>query len=70
MLSKLCSICGFRTDSPVELRSEADQHYIREGLISRSQCTYQASSPDEVLYIFYSYLFIFQEAIVNKFILC
>jgi len=42
----------FRTDSPVELRSEADQHYIKESLLSRSQCTYQASSPDEV-YIFY-----------------
>jgi len=40
------------TDSPVELRSEADQHYIKEGLLTRSQCTYQASSPDEV-YIFY-----------------
>lgn len=39
---------GFSTDSPVELRSEADQHYIQDGLLSRSQCTYQASSPDEV----------------------
>lgn len=43
---------NFSTDSPVELRSEADQHYIKEDL-SRSQCTYQASSPDEVyMYIY------------------
>lgn len=42
------SMYGFSTDSPVELRSEADQHYIQDGLLSRSQCTYQASSPDEV----------------------
>lgn len=44
----MCFVYIFSTDSPVELRSEADQHYIREGLLSRSQCTYQASSPDEV----------------------
>jgi hypothetical protein len=46
----------FSTDSPVELRSEADQHYIKESLLSRSQCTYQASSPDEV----YSYICYFR----------
>ncbi|VVC25360.1 P-type ATPase, transmembrane domain,P-type ATPase, phosphorylation site,P-type ATPase, C-terminal,P- [Cinara cedri] len=42
------NVQGNITDSPVELRSEADQHYIREGLLSRAQCTYQASSPDEI----------------------
>lgn len=47
------SMLDFSTDSPVELRSEADQHFIKESLLSRSQCTYQASSPDEVhLYLF------------------
>lgn len=45
----------FSTDSPVELRSEADQHYIKESLLSRSQCTYQASSPDEV-YIYFIFI--------------